>query len=588
MGKINEVEYRVKTVADTKGVKDTESAVQKLNGTFNEAQGKVEGLGKAFLNLGLIATAGVGLKKTFDFMKDASHASQAIETYEVSLKNMLGTTDAARERMQEYFAIAKETPFDLPQVVEAGNKLQALGRYSADNVKMLGDLAAASGKPMEQAMSAYAKLASGQKGIAVDMFRDLMITTDDWAKATGKGVDKQGQMLATTEEMIAALPGLLKSKGYLGMMATQAQTTAGKLSNLEDGFFQLKVAIGDRLSSATKSFATEMGYAVDKVKRFVEIPVEQKIAAEKAELNALVGTLTDSNTLEVQREDALRKLNERYPDFMKNLGDEVTNTEKLKDALADANKEYDKKMKLATYERISANIQDDMDETIADLAEWQASKFAKEELDKLNPQWDKKINELTEKAGGMVKYIPKDYWNIDTNGTLYAMAGGQFLGGIPNLSEEEKNELLVLKGQIDANKDALKWWGLRDEDDKIKEYQNKYNALIKRQESIKGLIDEMTPNLDDLDTSNGDSSAGDGGNGSNGGTSASAVESAAASISSGGKQIKTFNITIGSILGENTNIFQSSTDSPETAQGFLEKLSNALQMVVNDVNYAAQ
>lgn len=592
MGKINEVEYRVKTVADTKGVKDTESAVQKLNRTFNEARGKVEGLGKAFLNLGLIATAGVGLKKTFDFMKDASQASQAIETYEVSLKNMLGTTDAARERMQEYFAIAKETPFDLQQVVEAGNKLQALGRYSADNVKMLGDLAAASGKPMEQAMSAYAKLASGQKGIAVDMFRDLMITTDDWAKATGKGVDKQGQMLATTEEMIAALPGLLKSKGYLGMMATQAQTTAGKLSNLEDGFFQLKVAIGDRLSSATKSFATEMGYAVDKVKRFVEIPVEQKIAAEKAELNALVGTLTDSNTLEAQREDALRKLNARYPDFMKNLGDEVTNTEKLKDALAEANKEYDKKMKLATYERISANIQDDMDETIADLAEWQASKFAKEELNKLKPQWNQKITELQERAGGATKLIPTAYWDVDNEGNLYASAGGHFLGGIPNLSEKDKNELLALKAEINAQEDAQKLWGLRDEDAKIKEYKNKYNALIKRQESIKGLIDEMTPNLDDSDTSDGNSGTGDGSNGNNGGSAGSvgtgAIEKAAATISGGGKSVKTFNITIGSILGENTNIFQSSTDSPETAQGFLEKLSNALQMVVNDVNYAAQ
>ncbi|MBR4584198.1 MAG: hypothetical protein IKO34_10405 [Bacteroidales bacterium] len=588
MGKINEVEYRVKTVADTKGVKDTESAVQKLNGTFNEARGKVEGLGKAFLNLGLIATAGVGLKKTFDFMKDASQASQAIETYEVSLKNMLGTTDAARERMQEYFAIAKETPFDLPQVIEAGNKLQALGRYSEENVKMLGDLAAASGKPMEQAMSAFSKLASGQKGIAVDMFRDLMITTDDWTKATGKGVDKQGQLLATTEEMIAALPGLLKSKGYLGMMATQAETTAGKLSNLEDGIFQLKVAIGDRLSSSTKSFATQMGYAVDKVKRFVEIPVEQKIAAEKAELNALVGTLTDSNTLEAQREDALRKLNARYPDFMKNLGDEVTNTEKLKDALAEANKEYDKKMKLATYERISANIQDDMDETIADLAEWQASKFAKEELNKLKPQWNQKITELQGRAGGATKLIPTAYWDVSNEGNLYASAGGLFLDGIPNLSEKDKNELLALKAEINAQEDAQKLWGLRDEDAKIKEYQNKYNALIKRQESIKGLIDEMTPNLDDSGTSDGNSGTGDGGNGGNGGTSASAVESAAASISSGGKQIKTFNITIGSILGENTNIFQSSSDSPETAQGFLEKLSNALQMVVNDVNYAAQ
>ena len=589
MGKINEVEYRVKTVADTKGVKDTESAVQKLNGTFNEAQGKVEGLGKAFLNLGLIATAGVGLKKTFDFMKDASQASQAIETYEVSLKNMLGTTDAARERMQEYFAIAKETPFDLPQVVEAGNKLQALGRYSADNVKMLGDLAAASGKPMEQAMSAYAKLASGQKGIAVDMFRDLMITTDDWAKATGKGVDKQGQMLATTEEMIAALPGLLKSKGYLGMMATQAQTTAGKLSNLEDGFFQLKVAIGDRLSSATKSFATQMGYAVDKVKRFVEIPVEQKIAAEKAELNALVGTLTDSNTLEVQREDALRKLNERYPDFMKNLGDEVTNTGKLKDALAEANKEYEKKMKLAVYQRMSSNIDDEMSETLEDLAKWQASKNATEQL-KLERSKDLALrNTIQDQAK---EYLRKGEYIVDAdeNGIRYRMGsdpntGKALYNYLPNryYSTEQLAELLAQEALIKEYEDQQKWLGVYDEE-KIEKAQRKFESQQKVKTNVQGLIDKLTYVPEDNDNSG----TGDGGNGGNGGTSASAVESAAASISSGGKQIKTFNITIGSILGENTNIFQSSTDSPETAQGFLEKLSNALQMVVNDVNYAAQ
>lgn len=595
MAKENEVKYKLTFSATTESIKTAKDEILKLNDSTEQVGSGFDALEKKLKSVSLMGAAAAFAKvggKAMDMLKDISQASQSIETYEVSLKNMLGTTDAARERMQEYFAIAKETPFDLPQVVEAGNKLQALGRYSADNVKMLGDLAAASGKPMEQAMSAYAKLASGQKGIAVDMFRDLMITTDDWAKATGKGVDKQGQMLATTEEMIAALPGLLKSKGYLGMMATQAQTTAGKLSNLEDGFFQLKVAIGDRLSSATKSFATEMGYAVDKVKRFVEIPVEQKIAAEKAELNALVGTLTDSNTLEVQREDALRKLNERYPDFMKNLGDEVTNTEKLKDALADANKEYDKKMKLATYERISANIQDDMDETIADLAEWQASKFAKEELDRLNPQWDEKVNELKERAGGVAKYIPTDYWNIDNDGNLYASAGNQFLGGVPNLSEKEKNELLVLKGQINAEKDRLKWYGLRDEDAKIKEYQNLYEAKQRQLDAIQGLIDEMTPNFDESNSGNGDGS-GDGGNGggNNGGSAGSgagAIEKAAATISGGGKSVKTFNITIGSILGENTNIFQSSTDSPETAQGFLEKLSNALQMVVNDVNYAAQ
>ncbi len=59
-------------------------------------------------------------------------------------------------------------------------------------------------------------------------------------------------------------------------------------------------------------------------------------------------------------------------------------------------------------------------------------------------------------------------------------------------------------------------------------------------------------------------------------------------ISAGGKNIKNFNITIGSLIGENTNMFQSSQDNPETASDFMDKLSMALQMIVNDVNYAAE
>lgn len=589
MAKETEVKYKVKVVSDTSGVEKVKNAITELNDTAKAAQSKVESMGKAFQNLGWFATAGIGLNKAFDFVKDASQASQAIETYEVSLKNMLGTTDAARERMQEYFAIAKETPFDLPQVVEAGNKLQALGRYSADNVKMLGDLAAASGKPMEQAMSAYAKLASGQKGIAVDMFRDLMITTDDWAKATGKGVDKQGQMLATTEEMIAALPGLLKSKGYLGMMATQAQTTAGKLSNLEDGFFQLKVAIGDRLASSTKAFATQMGYAVDKVKKFVEIPVEQKIAAEKAELNALVGTLTDSNTLEEQREDALRKLNARYPDFMKNLGDEVSNTEKLKDALAEANKEYDKKMKLAVYQRMSSNIDDEMSETLEDLAKWQASKDATEQLKSERSKDLALRNKIQEQAK---EYLRNGEYVVDADekGVRYRMGsdpntGKALFNYLPNryYSTEQYAELLAQEAVIKEYEGQQKWLGVYDEE-KIEEAQRKLKSQQKVKSNIQGLIDELAG----IPEENGDGGAGDGNNGGSAGSGTGAIEKAAATISGGGKSVKTFNITIGSILGENTNIFQSSTDSPETAQGFLEKLSNALQMVVNDVNYAAQ
>ena len=125
------------------------------------------------------------------------------------------------------------------------------------------------------------------------------------------------------------------------------------------------------------------------------------------------------------------------------------------------------------------------------------------------------------------------------------------------------------------------------DEERIKEAESIINAQMKRKDKVDDIINKMTGTNSET-TPEG---SGDGSNGNNGGSAGSgtgAIEKAAATISGGGKSVKTFNITIGSILGENTNIFQSSTDSPETAQGFLEKLSNALQMVVNDVNYAAQ
>lgn len=175
-----------------------------------------------------------------------------IEQYRTSLKVMMGDADLAEERLQELVTFAAETPFELPQVIEAGNKLQALGRYSKETLTALGDLASASGKPMEQALSAYAKMASGQKGIAVDMFRDLLITQEDWANATGKGFKKSGESLATYSEMLEALPKIIKDKGFAGMMEEQSKTLVGKLSNLKDVTGQTFAEIGQQMLPLVK------------------------------------------------------------------------------------------------------------------------------------------------------------------------------------------------------------------------------------------------------------------------------------------------------------------------------------------------
>lgn len=64
------------------------------------------------------------------------------------------------------------------------------------------------------------------------------------------------------------------------------------------------------------------------------------------------------------------------------------------------------------------------------------------------------------------------------------------------------------------------------------------------------------------------------------------LSDASTKISSGGKNIKNINITINDgLINRVQNYFNSSDDNPETADDFLWRLSNALQLVVNDVNY---
>lgn len=64
------------------------------------------------------------------------------------------------------------------------------------------------------------------------------------------------------------------------------------------------------------------------------------------------------------------------------------------------------------------------------------------------------------------------------------------------------------------------------------------------------------------------------------------LSDASTKISSGGKNIKNINITINDGLVHGVqNYFSGSDENPDTASDFMWRLANALQLVVNDVNY---
>lgn len=546
---------------------------------MDSAKGKADLLNNAvkkiFKGMASIKIAERALSKAFDFGLDSINASNQIEIYEASLKNMLGTADAARERMQDYMRIAQATPFDLPQVVEAGNKLQAVGKYSEENLKMLGDLAAVSGKPMEQALNAYTKMASGQKGVAIDMFRDLMITTEDWTKATGKGVDKSGQLQASTKELLAALPQIMKSKGYLGMMASQAETTQGKLANLEDGIFQLKAAIGEQLRPAVLNFTGSASRAVDAMKRWVEIPLEQKIAAEKQELNFLVEQLLDTNTKEDERATVIDTLQRKYPEFLKNLNLEKSTNEEIATALQKTNEEYDRKIKNAAINSKIDELNEKSSGKMTEILNYQMQLGAKEEMGELKAKLLAKGKELfngsdweTYSFDDKGNLIYSDYSDVE-NPVLNINRGTEWQ---KEVSPDDVKEILRLANDY---KSAKKRSSLFTSQKDLEKARQEY-------EEYKEEVEFWTELLDKDEKKDGK------GNGNGGSSAASALEDASTTISAGGKSVKNFNITINDgLVKEVVNNFNSSDDDPASAASFMDKLSDALQMIVNDVNYAA-
>ncbi|MHB9003519.1 MAG: hypothetical protein ACYC6C_05585 [Coriobacteriia bacterium] len=610
-------------------ISQTEKKIHSLENAQVKAIDKSNHWGESLKKAGILYMAYRGASMAKDFAFGDILAAAQFEKYQTTLKVMLGSRGAARERISEYSDIAQKTPFELQQVVEAGNQLQAIGRYSRKNVTMLGDLGAASGKPLEQVMGAYAKLSTGQKGEGVNMFRDLLISTDDWIKATGKGISKNGELIATTEEMLAALPKIMKSKGFFGMMDQQSKTTEGQISNLKDSFFGLKEAMGERMKPAFDRFLAGSSGIVESLKKWVEIPLSEKIAQEKSDLNSLVGIITDATTSIEDRTKLIAELQQQYPEFLSNLdAEKVTNQELLK-VLKEVNDAYDRKINIAAEQSFADDkakqVKEKGDELQRKKDVYKYSNreeaykqwffqgygfFPGDNPEKLDLMYStmlarKMKNPKDKEANNFIKnvfaYRVSREGNLNSRGFLPGLG----IGGDNNISPEAMKKLKeeINKGQeelnylnkivsSDNNADILiraKAFNLKNPTT-LEEYfgdqKQKGAKDLLSQFSLKRSTTEAKLTQDDYDwldaIMKGDlkfRSSGPGG-------SLASLEKASDSITGGGKNIKQINITLESLIHANTNIFDKG-DNPADATTFMEKLTTALESIVNDVNYSA-
>ncbi len=256
----------------------------------DKATKSVRRLQKSFVKLGKVAKRSLkGISKTFGFLlgkiktvakgiafatttaavgfialaKSIVSTGAQFETYNATLKVIMGSQKKATKAMGWLREMAKTTPYTIDKLTESFVKLTAYGIEPTKVMTTLGDTASAMGKDIELAVLALANAQTGEfetlktfgiKAVELtnrnakamgatleDVGRTALAFTDSMGKEQIKIIDRTNRALITSTIMS------IWNEKYEGAMKERVATFVGLTSNIEDAWIQFKGAVGKSL-----------------------------------------------------------------------------------------------------------------------------------------------------------------------------------------------------------------------------------------------------------------------------------------------------------------------------------------------------
>jgi hypothetical protein len=176
--------------------------------------------------------------QTFASIGQAAIQTNAqFETYIVQFQTLLGSTEAAQQRMQELAEFGLKTPFELPEIIQASRQLEVFGGAAlatGDNLRMVGDIAAGVGRPFQEVAfwigRMYDALQSGRPwGEAAIRLQEMGALSGD-VRARLERLSKAGQDGNEVWKIFTEQVG----GRFAGNMDRLSKTFQGIMSNLAD------------------------------------------------------------------------------------------------------------------------------------------------------------------------------------------------------------------------------------------------------------------------------------------------------------------------------------------------------------------
>ena len=195
-------------------------------------------------------------------------AAADFEQTKVAFATLIGDAAKAEETLARLRKLGAETPFEFPELADAGRKLIAFGE-GADTVpetlRRIGDVSAGIQAPVNEIAELY-----GKARVQGRLF------AEDINQLTGRGIPiiqelakqfgvSDSQVKKLVESGKVGFPAIeqafiaLTSNGgkFAGMMAAQSKTTAGMFSTLKDTVNEVFLTLGQPINDAIRPLVAE-------------------------------------------------------------------------------------------------------------------------------------------------------------------------------------------------------------------------------------------------------------------------------------------------------------------------------------------
>ncbi len=319
-------------------------------------------------------------------------AAGRFEQYRIQLNTLFKSAEVGKKVFEDLKKTATETPFSFSELTELTARLAAYGIKDFEiipTITTLGNIAAGVGREkLPQLVLAFGQVRAAGRLMGTELrqfneagvpLAELLTTTKELPKLFGK---TQGEIRALVTagkigftDVQKALEGAAGAGGqFFDLMKRQSTTTLGAFSNFGDAVEQLQAAIGANTNGIIKDLTLIATDAVNAFRGLVEGDAVQKLQAEQATLNGLVGAigLVANSTLSLNEQNKLRNsliadLRAQYPSFLGNLTDEQISTANLNALLENSNRLYAEKLRIARQDIIVQDQNKKLAEAEADV-----------------------------------------------------------------------------------------------------------------------------------------------------------------------------------------------------------------------------